>query len=253
MVKKTIIRVKRRKKTVDAKQTKAIRTLKKKVRALEAPIEMKYAYEELNTGVITGGGAVTKTINLIRPWDSSSTTANNSRLNFREGDKVTMKRFTMRGKLKLPYNTQSVTRQATTRVRFIYVYYEDYNGGVCNIADILETSIGVDLVDYFYKRNGRLRYKILKDVTMNLQPDYYNYADVPNNNVKFSGLQSTKPSFHTIRHSLDLSKLPRQGEACWNDATALPRMGQICLYMMSDNQSTDVDLTSLTQLTWMDQ
>ena len=123
MVKKTIIRVKRRKKTVDAKQTKAIRTLKKKVQALEAPIEMKYAYEELNTGVITGGGVITKTINLIRPWDSSSTTANNSRLNFREGDKVTMKRFTMRGKLKLPYNTQSVTRQATTRVRFIYVYY----------------------------------------------------------------------------------------------------------------------------------
>ncbi len=45
---------------MDAKQTKAIRTLKKKVKALEAPIEMKYAYEELNTGVITGGGVITK-------------------------------------------------------------------------------------------------------------------------------------------------------------------------------------------------
>jgi hypothetical protein len=250
--KKTMFRKKPR--TVDAKQNTSIRILKKKVKALEAPIELKYLYGTLNSSTISGVSSIQQTLNLIRPWDSSTATANNSKLNAREGDKVSMKKLMIRGKLMLPYNTLSVTRQATTRVRMIYVYYAEEPPSN-NINDILETGLtGTDIVDYFYKRNSKLKYKVLKDVTLNLQPDYYNYSDPATpTSESYSGVQSTKPSFHTIRHNINLSRLPNMGQACWDDATSLPKMGQIAVYIFSDNPFTDVNLTSVTQLTWLDQ
>lgn len=241
--------------TTDMKQNKKIKVLEKKVKELRDPIETKYKYQLINNQAITSI-PLSLTQNLIRPWDTTLPASNSERLHYREGDAVTMKNFYLRGKLKIPFANQSLDRDMTTRVRMIYVYYADAPPGN-NIHDILEQVdpgvSGVDYVDNFYKRNGRLIYKKLKDVTYNLQPDYYAYSDPATPAQQFSGITTTMPSFRTIRHSLDLSKLPNNGKAKWDDQTSLPKLGQICLYMMSDNPNFDVELTACTQLTWEDQ
>lgn len=242
------------KSNVDRRQTRAIRTLKKKVKALEAPVELKYVYTLVQQPEIGGTSATSLTLNLIRPWDSSSTTSNNERLKSREGSTIAMRRYMLKGKLKIPFPPagSTVDREMATRVRFIYVYYPDEPPGN-NIADILETSTGNDYVDYFYKRNGRLKYTVLKDVIFSLEPNYWNYSDPATpTNESYSGMASTKPAFVTIRHSLDLTKLPDEGRARWKDATQVPAMGQLCLYTMSDNPDFDVDFTGTGQITFHD-
>lgn len=245
-----------RKKSIDAKQSKAITVLKKKVRALEAPIELKYQYQYHDIDNIS---SVVQpfTLNLIRPWASDATNPNESRLFQREGDTVSMKNLYVRGKLSLPYVEDSIDRETATRVRMIYVYYPDEPPG-SNIPDILEdtlVSAGLSIVDCFYKRNSKLKYKILKDVIINLEQNYYNYANTPSTPVinSFSGLTSTKPNQVTINHKLDLSKLPAMGKALWKDNGAVPALGQICLFLMADNQNLDAEFVGQSQLTWHDQ
>ncbi|AXQ66416.1 MAG: coat protein [Cressdnaviricota sp.] len=241
------------KSNVDKRQTRAIRTLKKKVKALEAPVELKYLYTLIQQPNIGGVSAIARTLNLVKPWNSSSTTANNTRLSQREGATIAMRRYMLKGKLKIPFPPAgaSVDREMATRVRFIYVYYPDEPPG-SNINDILETSTGNDYVDYFYKRNGRLKYRVLKDVTFSLEPNYWNYSDPATAAQQFSGMASTKPAFVSIRHSLDLTKLPDEGRARWKDALEVPALGQVCLFMMSDNPDFNVDFTGTGQLTFHD-
>jgi len=253
---KKVIKRKMTKKSVDTKQNASIRKLKKEVKALQAPIEKKYLYQQLDQLGINSL-ATSQTINLIRPWASDATNANELRLNTREGDKVTMKMFMLRGKLEIPYPPldNTVDRRMPTRCRFIYVYYPDEPPGN-NIDDILEipTIPSPDLVDCFYKRNGRLKYKILKDITYSLEPNYWQYSNPASATTEtFSGMTSTKPAFITLRHNIDLSKLPQMGQACWNDNNPVPRLGQVCLYTMTDNIHYDIQMKSQTQLTWLDQ
>ena len=187
--------------------------------------------------------------------------------NYRKGVQGPQRRYVKRSKkstdakqtkdIKVLKKTDSLSRQQATRVRMIYVYYRDEAPGA-SITDILETVdptvSGTDFVDNFYKRNGRLKYKVLKDVVYNLQADYYNYKQTKvATDDQFSGLTSVHPSFKTIRHTLDLSKLPNSGRANWVDINPPPRLGQIVLFTMSDNIQFDVELTACTQLTWEDQ
>lgn len=90
------------KRSVDARQTRAIRSLKKEVKALQAPIETKYLYSNI-TQLGINSLATEQTLNLIRAWDSSSPNANENRLSQREGYKVSMLRFMLKGKLEIPY------------------------------------------------------------------------------------------------------------------------------------------------------
>lgn len=242
-----------RKNSVDRKQTRAIRSLKKDVKALQAPVELKYLYSTISDSGLNSN-ATSLTINLVRPWDSSSVTANNDRLNYREGFAINMRRFMLKGKLQIPYPPLGATvdRRMPTRCRFIYVYYAEEPPGN-NIDDILEIPPGQDLVDAFYKRNGRLKYKVLKDVIFSLEPNYWNYSDPSTpSNESYSGMAATKPAFITVRHNLDLTKLPNMGRANWNDATSLAKIGQLCLYYMTDNIHYDIKLKASTQLTFQD-
>lgn len=244
------------KRSVDARQTRAIRSLKKEVKALQAPIETKYLYSNI-TQLGINSLATEQTLNLIRAWDSSSASANENRLSQREGYKVSMLRFMLKGKLEIPYPPldNTVDRRMPTRCRFIYVYYPAQNPGN-SINDILEVPVtpNVDLVDCFYKRNGQLKYKILKDVVFSLEPNYWQYSNpaTPTNET-FSGMASTKPAFITIRHSMDLSKLPDNGQACFDDQLPVPALGKIVLFTMTDNIHYDIQLKAYTQLTWNDQ
>jgi len=243
-----------KKKSIDAKQSKQITVLKKKVKALEAPVELKYQYTSY-TNIDVADTSTAQTLNLIKPWDSSSATANNARLYQREGNSINMKTFMLRGKLEIPHELQSQVRDTATRVRMIYVYYPDEPPG-SNIADILETQTpGITLVDSYYKRNGRLKYKVLKDVTYNLEQNYYNYANAPTTPVtnSFSGFTSTKPRYVTINHKLNLSKLPASGKAHWKDATPVPTLGQVVLFFFSDNQNLVLKMNTVGQITWHDQ
>jgi hypothetical protein len=253
---KTMFRKKPR--TVDAKQNTSIRILKKKVKALEAPIELKFRYSTIDQLSINSL-ATAQTLNLIRPWDSAVSTANEDRLQYREGDDITMKKFLLRGKLEIPYPPlgNSVSRQMPTRCRMIYVYYPEQPPGN-NINDILEIPLvpSPDLVDCFYKRNGRLKYRILKDVTYSLEPNYWSYADAVTPTAdSFSGMASTKPAFITLRHTLNLSKLPNSGKCNYGqgNAGAIPVMGEVVLYTMTDNINYEIQLKSQTQITWLDQ
>lgn len=244
------------KKSVDAKQTRAIRTLKKEVKALQAPVETKYLYQNI-TQLGINSLATAQTINLIRAWDSASASANENRLSQREGYKVSMKRFMLKGKLEIPYPPlgKTVDRRMPTRCRFIYVYYPA-QAPSNSINDILEVAVTptVDLVDCFYKRNGQLKYKILKDVVFSLEPNYWNYSDPATpTNESYSGMAATKPAFITIRHTMDLSKLPNEGQCCWDDQLPVPTLGQIVLFTMTDNIHYDIQLKATTQLTWNDQ
>lgn len=247
-----------RQKKVDLKQNRAIRKLTKKVKALEAPIETKFNYEIITQfGINTT--ATAQTLNLIRPWDSAAPgpSANENRLKQREGQKVSMLRFMLKGKLEIPYPPldNTVDRRMPTRCRMIYVYYPAQAPGN-NIDDILHipSSPTIGLVDAFYKRNGQLKYKILKDVVYSLEPNYWQYSNPASASTEtFSGMTSTKPAFITLRHNFDLSKLPNNGELCFDDQLAVPALGQIVLYTMTDNLHYDIRLIAQTQLTWHDQ
>ncbi len=244
-----------RKKTTDAKQTKAITILKKKVKQLEAPIETKYMYRSYDTTDLSTQVQY-YLINDINPWNTDIANSNKNRLNTREGAKITMKKYMLRAVLSIPYNTASVTRQSRVRVRFLYVYYPDQPGG-SNIDDILDSSIpGVKHVNRFFKRNGTLKYKILKDKIYSMEPQYYNFTNTPATPVtnQHAGFTSTYHSFHTIRHSLDLSKLPNNGECSYGQAlTGQPNLGRIVLYTMSDNSYMDCQIHGVDQITWLDQ
>ncbi len=160
----------------------------------------------------------------------------------------------MKGKLEIPHNLASQTRDTATRVRMIYVYYPDEAPGNV-ISDILETQTpGITLVDAFYKRNSKLKYKVLKDVIYNLEQNYFNYTNAPSTPItnQHSGFTSTKPRFVTINHKLNLSNLPSSGKVRWKDAIAVPTLGQVVLFFMSDNSSITCKLNTVGQLTWND-
>jgi len=243
-----------KKKSIDAKQSKQITVLKKKVKALEAPVELKYQYTSYSN-ISIDDTSTSQTLNLIKPWDSSSATANSTRLFQREGNSVNMKTLMMRGKIEIPHNLASQVRDTATRIRMIYVYYPDEPPGA-NIADVLETQTpGIPLVDCYYKRNGRLKYKVLKDVTYNLEQNYYNYTNAPPTPVtnSFSGFTSTKPRYVTINHKLNLSKLPASGKAHWKDQLSVPALGQVVLFFFSDNTNLVCKMNTVSQITWHDQ
>lgn len=246
-----------KKKTIDAKQSKAITVLKKKVKALEAPIELKYLYTFYSIDTIAPTPIV-NTMNLIRPYATPTTPGTNvNLLHTRQGTQVSMKKLQVRGKLEIPYEELSPDRETATRVRMIYVYYPDEPPGT-SLDDILETTLvpqGLSRVDCFYKRNGRLKYKILKDVTYNLEANYWNFTNTPSTPLtnQHSGFTSTKPQFVQIRHSIELSKLPAQGKASWKDQLAVPALGMIAMFIFSDNQNLELEFTGSSQLTWNDQ
>ena len=246
-----------KKKSIDAKQSKAITVLKKKVKALEAPIELKYLYQYYDIDTIAPTPIV-NTMNLIRPWSTPTTPGTNANLlHTREGKTVCMKSLNVKGKLMIPYEELSPDRETATRIRMIYVYYPDEPPST-SINDVLETTLvasGLSLVDCFYKRNSKLKYKILKDVTYNLEANYWNYTNTPSTPLtnQHSGFTSTKPQFQSIRHNIPLSKLPGNGKVVWKDELAVPSLGLIAMFIFTDNQNLELEFNGQSQLTFQDQ
>ena len=156
----------RKKKSVDQKQNKAIKSLAKKVSTLSRAVEVKFL-DTVTSKIDLTTLVQNKHITDISPWDSNSVVANAERNERREGNSVLIKSYSYRGIIHLPQN-DSAPRAA--RVRLMVVHTPDSTTPV--ITEVLSTpTAGNDthIVDSFKRIKPANPYRVLYDKVFLLQ------------------------------------------------------------------------------------
>lgn len=141
---------------VDHKQNKDIKYLKKKVKELTDPIELKWCDNLSAGGSISSSGTVTSLTNLT-VWAGSNLTRHLAR----EGTTVVLTSYRFKGLVQIPMT--GVSLDSNNRVRIIIVRIID-NANSPAITDILQTND----IDSFYKIGGQVKYAKMFDKTYNM-------------------------------------------------------------------------------------
>lgn len=146
------------KRSVDAKQNKAIKDLKTKVAKLVQADEKKWYDTQVTSQAVSTGGAVNPMLDL-NVWAGN----NAARQNEREGNTLVVTSLKFDG---LVYIDQTfASPDANNIVRIMLVQMTDDNITAPNLSDVLETVN----IDSFYKLKGQRRYKVHYDKRFYLQ------------------------------------------------------------------------------------
>lgn len=203
-----------RKLGVNARQTKAIRKNAKAIRDLRKPQEMKWLDKKVAEIPVQNG--VFTVLNDVTPWDTEPSlqpgptvpTSNQTRLNSREGDQIVCKRYQFKGLIECnQVNVETVTNfDNIVRVRILYLWINSpHIAGAIPIAPVIDDILQEpqDPINSLYKKNGNLNFRVLKDYTKNMSPNFYGSAAT---NVAKT-FQSVEKYRYTLNDILDLRKM----------------------------------------------
>lgn len=155
--KKYKIHYRRRPKTVDAKQNKEIKVLKKQVKKLTKVSEKKWL-DENGTYTISSTPFV---VNLTAPDVYVDTNSNKHRT--REGNSIVLTNMTFKGILQMQPAGTVAPLDASNRIRIIVVRMHD-TPAIPSISDILQSNT----MESFYRIQGNLKYTRCYDRVFNL-------------------------------------------------------------------------------------
>lgn len=224
-----------RKKSIDARQSKKIASNAARLKELERTKENKWV-DTTYTVLPTTLGAVS-ILNDLLPWDTTLAGSNESRMHTREGNSVVCKRYQCRGLCSITANVTNnptdLKYDAQVRVIYFFVPVAEDNLGVPSapvIGDILESPL--DPIKSFYKKKGNVRYKVLKDYTINLQPNYFSTTAISYHQL----FTSVEPFRKMINDVIDMRKLP-DTEWYSGDTASIPLRGMLCRLITSDHAS----------------
>lgn len=238
---------------INARQTKAINKNTKAIKKLERPLEMKWFDANYDVQpLIIGQFSV---LNAVPSWETNTALSNDKRLNAREGNQIICKRYQFRGLLATETTVGTVTdNKKTCQVRIMYIWVNNpHIVGLVPIQPILDDILQSpnDPIKSLYKKAGNLRFRVLKDYTVNLSPQVYGFAAT---NVSQS-IQSVEPFRKVINDVLDLRKM-KDTEFQATSATSgnNPFKGMLCRIVLSDQlaETTAPKLRGYTRLTFED-
>ncbi len=181
------------KRSVDAKQNKAIKDLKTKVAKLVQADEKKWYDTQVTSQAVSTGGAVNPMLDL-NVWAGN----NAARQNEREGNTLVVTSLKFDG---LVYIDQTfASPDYNNIVRIMLVQMTDDNITAPNLSDVLETVN----IDSFYKLKGQRRYKVHYDKRFYLQ----NVEQTASTTAGMSATTSTEPF---RKRFIIKAKIPKKG------------------------------------------
>lgn len=244
----------RKKAGVNARQSKAITRNTKAIKKLARPLEMKW-YDSSYVALPLQVGSFS-VLNAVPSWETNAALSNEERLNTREGNQIVCKRYQFRGLLAIETSIATVTDlKQVCQVRIIYVWIPTpHILGNVPVAPLLDDilEIPVDPIKSLYKKAGNLKFRVLKDYVVNLQPMLYGHAAT---NVT-QHIQSTEHFRKNINDVIDLRKMK---DTEFQQSTAQsgnnPFKGMLVRIVLSDQLSepTAPKFKGYTRLTFEDQ
>jgi len=231
-----------KKKSVDKRQSKDIKTLKKKVKALMAPIEKKFLDTAI-VGTVASNNEV-YCLNNVRPATQDGTiVATNAAMSQRVGKMIHMNRIRIKGLVKIVANfTGAISGDNTIgRMRMLVVRWHENDGAATSLAtDFLQPAAYAaaappfagqdDLIDGYKLKFPALRYDVLYDKVVSLQ----SYAQqIPLGAVACNAAPVYPPHYKV---NIDL-KLKHDARWASTESTTSPTVNPICLYLIGANGS----------------
>ena len=159
---KGFIRKRPKRRSVDAKQNKEIRKLKKQVKKLNKADEKKWFDIDKPSTAIPLSGSIQPLL-ALNVWDNNNT----NRQNEREGNSLNMVSYKIKGQVYTDQNFASP--DSNNKVRIMLVQMTDDNITQPALTDILEDPTGDRAIYSFLKIKGQRRYKVHYDKLFNLQ------------------------------------------------------------------------------------
>lgn len=213
--------------SVDRKQNKEIKKLKKVVKTLSKTNEKKWKDDAIVSADVNSHAIGSYQLDLtnIYPWDSDAAAANATRNYSRIGNSVVVTRIQLNGQIVLPEGGTDPTYAC--RVRFLVVYTPDSE--YAGLGEILEHP---NDIDSHKKIKPDAPYRILYDKKMNLQNTVPSAISGGTRNAT-----AVEPFRRNISIQLGPKKLGKGGlKVSWAQGSASdqPMMGAITLYAISD-------------------
>lgn len=252
--------------SIDKRQSKDIKKLKKKVANLEAPIERKFL-DSVKDRQLTASDNITNwahIVNKVKPWAATGSSASaENYLSSRLGKSITMKSLKIKGELYIDpedYNTNSIN----TKVRILVVRYKcpgNTNTELCQPICYLKPAayisggpspappgagIGNIYVEAFKNRTPVSPYEILYDKIHLLQNSLVEsiYLPAPTAPVPLPNYDTynTIPTEH-YRKTIDISIKLKNLEASWSDPANTQQQSatnQICVYALQNKTTVQI-------------
>jgi len=208
------------KKSVDAKQNKAIKKLKTDVKSIKKADEKKYI--DTARSLVISTTPLSVDLNALAVWGGVNTTRHYQR----EGTSIVMTQFLMKGMVEIANSGLSL--DVDNRVRILVVLTPDTSRPAA-ITEVLEAN---DL-DSYKKLVPIAPYRVLYDKVFNLQ--------------QYKALQGAPYASCTERRRIPLhinlgkKEFGKSGTKCtWlnSDGNIAPRQGALTLYAFSDSSLT---------------
>lgn len=186
------------KKSVDAKQNKAIKKLKKEVKKLSKSEEKKWYDIDKSSTAIPLSGSVQPLLALDL-WDGTNT----NRQNQREGNSINMLSYKIHGQVYIDQSFASP--DSNNKVRIMLIQMTDDNITAPVLTDILEDPTGDRAIYSFYKIKGQRRFRVHYDKLFNLQNPGQYFANA-------SGSAATSTATESFRKEVRINaKIPKSG------------------------------------------
>jgi len=157
------------KRTVDAKQNKDIKKLKKDVKKLTKADEKKW-YDTIRPSTAVSTAGIVQPLLNLNVWAGN----NEQRQHEREGNTLNMLSYRLQGEVYIDKDFASP--DSNNKVRIMLVQMTDDNQALPVLGDILENPTGPELLFSYYKIKGTRRFRIHYDKTFNLQNTNQTYS-----------------------------------------------------------------------------
>lgn len=217
----------KRKSTVDRRQSKDISKLKEQVSLLVKTVETKCkdnTVDILAIGTIPLKDPLTDLV----VWDTNSANSNINRNIQREGNSVVVKSYRFRGYIELPHIDISSVEIARARIIVAHAPCSEE----AEYRDIIESL----RIDSFKKVKPPNPYRILYDKVFNLQNTEQRKFHLSAPVVNASNSTAVEP----CRRNVDINlKFPKGLQVDWlqGQTNSPPVMGGLCMYLISDQPS----------------
>ncbi len=176
------------KSSINARQSRAIKKNAKAIKELRKPQEMKWLDKKVALIPVSNG--VFDVLNDVVPWDTEPSltaapnptpSSNDTRLNSREGDQIVCKRYQFKGLIECnQVGVETVTNfDNICRVRIIYLWINSpHIAGAIPVAPVIDDILQTpqDPINSLYRKAGNLNFRVIKDYTKNLSPNFYGSA-----------------------------------------------------------------------------
>ncbi len=240
-----------RKGRTDRRQSKEINTLKKKVKQLQAPVEMKnhdFGFTDVIKFPTSTTGGLIYCLNDVDIWDPNEINQalrNEKSLETRQGMSICCKTLQMRGRISIaPLSKSASTNMARIRMLIVRMPQQGWSGSVLKAADILDGDVnaGAIYVDSLRKLYPAYKYQILYDKRITLQAPYQFPISA---NIDQYGVPIYKPT-HEVNIKLPLNLL----KTTWTEETlpvnGEPAMNGLYALFISDGLDTDIQANQPT-------